>query len=211
MAAKNPPLRPDPAWLKAFATIMSRIDAALGTARPEKPVIACVAGGAALHFYTGARYSRDIDAKILARVMIDPQELQVAYRGSDGRARLLYFDTQYNDSFALLHHAAYDDARPIAVEGVDRRRLEIRLLTPVDLAVSKLSRFSGQDRDDIRALARRGLVTAAALRRRAQTALPDYVGNLERIRNSISIASGMVDEIVQQQRDRRGRGRSGRS
>ena len=211
MAAKNPPLRPDPAWLKAFATIMSRIDAALGTARPEKPVIACVAGGAALHFYTGARYSRDIDAKILARVMIDPQELQVAYRGSDGRARLLYFDTQYNDSFALLHHAAYDDARPIAVEGIDKRRLEIRLLTPVDLAVSKLSRFSGQDRDDIRALARRGLVTAAALRRRAQTALPDYVGNLERIRNSISIASGMVDEIVQQQRDRRGRGRSGRS
>lgn len=197
MAAKNPPLRPDPAWLKAFATIMSRIDAALGTAKPEKPVIACVAGGAAMHFYTGARYSRDIDAKILARVMIDPQELQVAYQGSDGRARLLYFDTQYNDSFALLHHAAYDDARSIAVEGIDRRRLEIRLLTPVDLAVSKLARFSELDQDDIRELARRGLITAAALRRRAQTALPDYVGNLERVRNSIGIASGMVDEIVQ--------------
>lgn len=196
MAAKNPPLRPDPAWLKAFATIMSRIDAALGTAKPKQPVIVCVAGGAALHFYTGERYSRDIDAKILARVMIDPQELQVAYQGGDGRARLLYFDTQYNDSFALLHHAAYDDARPIAVEGIDQRRLEIRLLTPVDLAVSKLSRFSGQDQDDIRELARRGLITAAALRRRAQTALPDYVGNLERIRNSIGIASGMVDEIV---------------
>ena len=41
MAAKKPPLRPDPAWLKAFATIMSRIDAALGTARPKKPVVAC--------------------------------------------------------------------------------------------------------------------------------------------------------------------------
>ena len=196
MAAKNPPLRPDPAWLKAFATIMSRIDAALGTAKPKKPVIVCVAGGAAMHFYTGARYSRDIDAKILARVMIDPQELQVAYQGNDGRARLLYFDTQYNDSFALLHHAAYDEARPIAVEGIDKRRLEIRLLMPVDLALSKLSRFSGQDQDDIRVLARHGLITAAALRRRAQTALPDYVGNLERIRNSIDIAGGMVDEIV---------------
>lgn len=196
MAAKKPPLRPDPAWLNAFATIMSRIDAALGKARPRKPVIACVAGGAAMHFYTGARYSRDIDAKILARVMIDPQELQVAYQGGDGRARLLYFDTQYNDSFALLHHAAYDDARPIALEGIDRRRLEIRLLTPVDLAVSKLARFSEQDQDDIRELARRGLITAAALRRRAQTALPDYVGNLQRVRNSIGIAGAMVDEIV---------------
>lgn len=196
MAAKNPPLRPDPAWLEAFATIMSRIDAALGKARPRKPVVACVAGGAAMHFYTGARYSRDIDAKILARVMLDPRELQVAYQGGDGRARLLYFDTQYNDSFALLHHAAYDDARPVAVEGIDRRRLEIRLLRPVDLAVSKLARFSGQDQDDIRELARRGLITAAALRRRAQSALPDYVGDLRRIRNSIGIASGMVDETV---------------
>ena len=196
MAEKNPPLRPDPAWLEAFATIMSRIDAALGKARPRKPVVACVAGGAAMHFYTGARYSRDIDAKILARVMLDARELQVAYQGGDGRARLLYFDTQYNDGFALLHHAAYDDARPVAVEGVDRRRLEIRLLRPVDLAVSKLARFSGQDQDDIRELARRGLITAAALRRRAQSALPDYVGDLRRIRNSIGIASGMVDETV---------------
>ena len=196
MTEKNPPLRPDPAWLEAFATIMSRIDAALGKARPRKPVVACVAGGAAMHFYTGARYSRDIDAKILARVMLDPRELQVAYQGGDGRARLLYFDTQYNDSFALLHHAAYDDARPVAVEGIDRRRLEIRLLRPVDLAVSKLARFSGQDQDDIRELARRGLISAAALRRRAQSALPDYVGDLRRIRNSIGIASGMVDETV---------------
>ncbi|MBI3371011.1 MAG: hypothetical protein HY017_04525 [Betaproteobacteria bacterium] len=196
MAARNPPLRPDPVWLKAFATIMSRIDAALGTDKPKKRVVACVAGGAAMHFYTGARYSRDIDAKILARVMIDPQELQVAYRGSDGRARLLYFDTQYNDRFALLHQAAYDDARPIDVEGVDSRRLEIRLLTPVDLAVSKLSRFSEQGQEDIRELARHGLISAAALRRRAKSALPDYVGNLKRIRNSIGIAGRMVDEIV---------------
>lgn len=198
MTAKNAPLHPDPAWLKAFATIMSRIDAALGPAKPKKPVVACVAGGAAMHFYTGDRYSRDIDARILARVIIDPQELQVAYQGSDGRARLLYFDTQYNDSFALLHHAAYDDARPIVVEGVDKRRLEIRLLTPIDLAVSKLSRFSEQDQDDIRALARHGLVTAAALRRRAESALPGYVGNLERIKNSITIACGMVDKTSRQ-------------
>ncbi len=198
MVVKNTPLRPDPAWLKAFATIMSRIEAALGPAKPKKPVVACVAGGAAMHFYTGDRYSRDIDAKILARVLIDPQELQVAYQGSDGRARLLYFDTQYNDSFALLHHAAYDDARPVAIEGVDQRRLEVRLLTPVDLAVSKLSRFSEQDQDDIRALARHGLVTAAALRHRAEAALPDYVGNLERIKNSITIACGMVDKSSRQ-------------
>lgn len=199
MSAGHPPLQPDPAWLQAFATLMSRIDAALGPARPKKPVVVCIAGGAAMHFYTGERYSRDVDAKIFARLMIDPQQLQVAYRGNDGRACLLYFDTQYNDSFALLHHAAYDDARPVNIDGIAARRLDIRLLTPVDVAVSKLSRFSAQDQDDIRALARHGLVTAAALRRRAEAALPDYVGNLGRIRNSITIACALVDETARPQ------------
>ena len=193
-ASRNspPPLRADPEYQKAFAEIMSRIERALGPKRPPKPVVICVAGGAAMHFYTGNRFTNDIDAKILARVMLDPSELKVAYRGEDGHARLLYFDMQYNDSFALLHHNAYDDARSIEVDGVDARRLEVRLLTPLDLAVSKLARFSDQDRDDIRALAEARLIDGAALRKRAEAALPDYVGNLERIRNFINLASRLT-------------------
>lgn len=193
MKAKQPVLRPNAEYLKAFAKIMARIERALGPKRPAKPVAVCVAGGAAMHFYTGERYSNDIDAKIMARVMLDPAELQVAYRGEDGHARLLYFDTQYNDSFALLHHDAYGDALPISVEGVDPRRLEVRLLTPLDLAVSKLSRLREQDQDDIRALARARLIDAEALRRRAEAALPDYVGNLDRVRTSIDLACRLVE------------------
>jgi hypothetical protein len=187
-----PALRPDPEYAKAFAQIMSRIERALGPKRPAKPVVVCVAGGAAMHFYTGGRFTNDIDARIMARVMLDPKDLQVAYGGKDGHARLLYFDTQYNDSFALLHHNAYDDARPIDVAGVDSRRLGVRLLTPLDLAVSKLSRFSAQDQEDIRALAGAGLIDANSLRRRAAAALPDYVGNVVRIRTSIDIACKLV-------------------
>ena len=140
----------------------------------------------------GARYTNDIDAKIFARVMLDPKELQVAYAGADGRTRLLYLDTQYNDSFALLHHGAYDDARLLELAGVDAHRLEVRLLTPLDLAVSKLARFSAVDRDDIRALAAAGLIDGVALKKRAEAALPDYVGNLERIRNSIELAVKLI-------------------
>jgi hypothetical protein len=191
--SKPPPLRPDPEYRKAFAGIMARIESALGQKRPAKPVVVCVAGGAAMQFYTGARFSNDIDAKIMARVIIDhPEGLQIAYRGKDGHARLLYFDMQYNDSFALLHEHAYDDALPISLEGVDPRRLEVRLLTPLDLAVSKLSRFSEHDQDDIRALARAGLIQPDALRRRAEAALPDYVGNMDRIKNSMDLAQRMV-------------------
>ncbi|HEX8009620.1 MAG TPA: DUF6036 family nucleotidyltransferase [Casimicrobiaceae bacterium] len=78
------------------------------------------------------------------------------------------------------------------MEGVDARRLEVRLLTPLDLAVSKLSRFGEQDQADIRALARAGLIDAAGLRRRAEEALPDYVGNLDRVRAAIKIACRLV-------------------
>jgi hypothetical protein len=126
--------------------------------------------------------------------------LQVAYRDADGHARLLYFDTQYNDSFALLHHNAYDDAVPIALAGVDPRRLEVKLLTPLDLAVSKLSRFSEQDQLDIRALARERSIDATQLRRRAEEALPDYVGKLDRIKTSIDIACRLVGAEVGEKR-----------
>ena len=128
----------------------------------------------------------------MARVLLDPNDLQVAYRGDDGHPRLLYFDTQYNDSFALLHHNAYKDAFPIDLDGVDGRRLAVKLLTPLDLAVSKLARFSEQDQEDISMLVKEGLFDAAQLRQRADGALPDYVGNLDRIKNSIDIACRQV-------------------
>ena len=192
MKIKPPLLKPGPAYLKAFATIMARVEKALGPKRPAKPVAVCVAGGAALHFYTGMRVSKDIDATIMARVLLDPNDLQVAYRGDDGHPRLLYFDTQYNDSFALLHHDAYKDALAINLEGVDARRLAVKLLTPLDLAVSKLARFSEQDQEDISMLVKEGLFDAAQLRQRADDALPDYVGNLDRIKNSIDIACRQV-------------------
>lgn len=186
-----PRLRADPEYLKAFATILARIEAALGTRRGRKPVAVFVAGGAALHLYTGARISKDIDARIEAKVLL-PDDLQVSYRGADGHAYMLYFDKQYNDSFALLHQDAYADARSIPVEGVDPKRLDVKLLAPVDLAVSKLSRFVEHDREDIRTLARLGLIDAKSLRRRAQEALPDYVGEVKRVENSIDIACRMV-------------------
>lgn len=201
MKPKSPSLRPDPEYRKAFAEIMARIERTLGRKRPEKPIVVCVAGGAAMQFYTGERYTDDIDAKIMARVIIsDAGNLQVAYRGQDGHARLLYFDTQYNDSYALLHEQAYEDALPISLEGVDSRRLEVRLLTPLDLAASKLSRFSEQDQNDIRALARAGLIEPDTLRRRAEAALSDYVGNLERIKASIDLAC----DLVAREKKRRG-------
>lgn len=178
----------DPAYALAFAELLGKLVQMLDTP-PGKPVMLCIAGGAALHIYTGARYTRDVDAKLFARAMLDAAKLNVTYRDRDEHVRVLYYDTQYNDTFALMHQNAYADAVPVSVQGVDASRLTVTLLAPVDLAVSKVSRFSAQDREDIQTLAREGLVTAKDFERRANQALPDYVGNLERVRNSIAIAS----------------------
>jgi hypothetical protein len=149
------------------------------------PIRMYVAGGAALHFHTGERVSVDVDATFSRRIAL-PDGLDVAFRDEDGAARLLYFDRQYNDTLGLMHEDAQDDSIPLALEGIDPGVLDIRVLTPVDLAVSKLGRFSEQDQADIAALARRGIVNAADLERRANEALDTYVGDTQRLRGSIA-------------------------
>jgi len=183
------------AYLKAFTEVLSRIQQALKGSRPDVfPIRMYVAGGAALHLLTGARVSEDVDAVFSKRVLLD-EEIAVSYRDADGRARLLYLDRNYNDTLGLLHENAHKDARPIDFSGIDSKRIEVRVLAPIDLAVSKLSRFSDQDREDILLLAREGLINPAALRKRAEQALGGYVGDLNSVRNSIDIACRLIAPV----------------
>jgi hypothetical protein len=176
----------------AFRELAARIAASLrGVPRQALPVRMYVAGGAALHFHTGERVSVDVDAVFSRRIAL-PDGLDVVYRDEDGAARLLYFDRQYNDTLGLMHEDAHDDSIPLTLEGIDSRVLDVRILTPVDLAVSKLGRFSEQDRADIAALARRGLVNASNLERRALDALEIYIGDTQRLRGNVASAVKIV-------------------
>jgi Nucleotidyltransferase of unknown function (DUF6036) len=192
-------IRPDPGarpeYVAAFRDLVNRIAASL-TRVPKAalPIRMYVAGGAALHMYTGERVSRDIDATFSHRIAL-PENLEVAYRDADGAARLLYFDQQYNDMFGLLHEDAREDSLPLTIDGIDPQILAVRLLSPLDLAVSKLGRFSSQDRDDVAALARHKLITSSKLRRRAEEALVAYVGDTTRVQGSISLAVKIVADI----------------
>ena len=180
-------------YLAALGEIARRIADSLGNVAAQVlPVRMYIAGGAALHVHPRTRVSRDIDAAFSHRIAL-PDNLEVAYRDADGAARLLYFDHNYNDSLALMHEDAYDDSQPLALPGVDPGVLDVRLLSPLDLAVSKLGRFAGHDRDDIAALARHGLIEAVSLRQRAQAALTAYVGDTARVQNTIDIACRIVD------------------
>lgn len=175
-------------YLDAFREVVSRIANSLANVpRKTLPVRMYVAGGAAMYFHTGGRVSEDIDAVFSRRVAL-PEDLEVSYRDADGLARFLYFDRQYNDTFGLLHEEAYDDSRPLALEGIDPSVIDVRLLSPLDLAVSKIARLSDPDRDDIARLAQFGLVKADSLRRRAEEALGGFVGDVERLKSSIELA-----------------------
>jgi hypothetical protein len=182
-------------YVDAFLEIARRISASLNRL-PKKvlPVQMYVAGGAALHFYTGERVTRDIDATFSRRIAL-PDNLEVSYRCADGAAQLLYLDRQYNDTLALIHEDAFRDAAPLELPGLEPEVLEVRLLTPTDLAVSKIGRLSSQDRDDIAALARRGLVQAAALRTRAEQAVGNFVGDTARLRGNIETACRIVADV----------------
>jgi hypothetical protein len=184
-----------PQFVAAFTEIARRIAQPLqGLPKRSLPVSMYVAGGAALHLYTGERTSRDVDAAFSHRIAL-PEDLEVSYEDADGAARLLYFDRQYNDSFALMHEEARADSVPLTLKGIDPKVLDVRLLSPLDLAVSKIGRFSGQDRADITALAKHGLIKSGALRRRAKEAAAGYVGNLDSLYASTDFAYRLVKDV----------------
>lgn len=183
-----------PEYLAAFTELVRRIATTLHELpRRRLPIKMYVAGGAAMHLYIGERVSNDVDA-VFSKLIALPGDLEGAYQDSDGAARLLYFDRQCNDTFALMHEDARDDSVPLTLKHIDASVLDVRLLSTLDLAVSKISRFSSQDRDDITALAKHGLIKSAALRRRAQQAMKNYVGNLETLNGAIDLASRIVED-----------------
>jgi hypothetical protein len=189
----TPKIKAQDAYLNAFAEVVSRIQQTLKGSRPDaSPIRMYVAGGAALHLLTGARVSEDVDAVFSKRVLFH-EEIEVSYRDPDGRARLLYLDRNYNDTLGLLHEDAHKDSQPVAFPGIDKKLIDVRVLAPIDLAVSKLSRFADQDREDILLLAREGFIDSASLRKRAEEALGGYVGDLSSVRNSIAIACRLIE------------------
>lgn len=178
---------------RALVEVLSRVEKSLqGGPAGAFPVRMYIAGGAAMRLHTGARVTHDVDATFSRRMVLG-DDIEVSYRDADGRARLMYLDRNYNDSLGLLHENAYRDSMPLGVPGIDSRRLEVRVLSPLDLAVAKLARLTDVDRGDIETLARKGLIDSARVRKRAEEALAGYVGDLTAARTSIDVACRLID------------------
>lgn len=185
---------PSPEFIDALRALVAKIEAGLPDL--DEPVKMYVAGGAAVHYYTAYRVSADVDATFSKRLLL-PEDVDVAWLGEDGKPRMLYLDRQYSDSFALMHEDYDTAAIPCAELNTGKRKVLVYFLSPVDLAVSKLSRYEAVDQEDIRALAEKGLVDSDAVRSRAEEAMGGYVGDMARIRNSLQLACGLIDKARQ--------------
>lgn len=176
----------------ALALGLQRILAALERRLElEQQVGLYLAGGLAVHLYTGQRVTTDIDAEFTARVAI-PRDLTVDVAQEDGTDQILYFDTNYNSMFSLMHESYQEDAIELDLE---LEFIRVFVLSPLDLAVSKLARYADIDREDIEALVRSGLVVADQLERRGFEALSRFIGGQGMVRLNLKEAVAQARAI----------------
>lgn len=194
MAERTPPaFFLDTPLARGLREFLRRLEERLALTRP---LTAYLAGGMAVHLYTAGRVTTDIDAEFSARVAL-PNDLFVEVTLDDGRQETIYLDTNYNASFALMHEDYQHDALPVEL-GLEKLRLHV--LSPVDLAVSKIARLAEVDREDIRALVQRGLTSAATIASRADEAVAGYVGGEAMLRLNIKEAVRIAREVENERR-----------
>lgn len=159
----------------------------------RKPLVVYLAGGMAVHLYTSSRVTTDVDAEFGGRVIL-PNDLMVDVTLENGVKKVIYFDTNYNSSFALLHENYLDDSIP--VPELEFEHIRVHVLSPVDLAVSKIARFADNDKEDIRELVRLGLTDAIEIEKRANLALDGYIGNIPMLRLNIRDAVALARDAA---------------
>ncbi len=186
-----------PELTQAMSVMLDRIDAIIRESGYQGEAVEMfLAGGMAVHYHCGTRYTDDVDATFSRRLLLPYQELIISYLRETGEQSSIYLDPTYNDTFALLH----PDHRESCVEwegiGNEKRLIHLLVFCPLDLAVSKLSRFSPNDQADILALAQQRYFTSLQLQARADEALGHYVGDTRWIHLNLEQISQEIDLVL---------------
>lgn len=177
------------ALARGLRTLFQRLEERLELQQPLKVYLA---GGMAVHLYTAQRVTTDVDAEFGARLIL-PNDLIVPVQLEDGSEQVVYLDTNYNSTFALMHENYLDDA--IALD-LGLAHIRLFVLAPVDLAVSKIARFAENDQEDIAALVRLGLTNAAEIEERATSAMVAYIGSLTMLKLNLRDALALAREQI---------------
>ncbi len=143
----------------AIIEMLERLVGDLGT-RPAGSIRVYVFGGCAVHLLTQARGSNDLDAEIsaMARYAQEVTESLLSapiYYDDNGRQRALVFDPAFNTTLCPLHEDYPDRAIPLRGLTGDCP-VHAYIASAADVAISKLGRYTRQDKADILALMRLG-------------------------------------------------------
>jgi hypothetical protein len=74
-------------------------------------------------------------------------------------------------------------------------QIKLHVLSPLDLAVSKIARFADNDKEDIAELVRLGLTSADEIEQRATVALTGYVGGQAMLRLNLRDAVALARQV----------------
>lgn len=162
---------------------------------------AYIFGGCAMHIHTNARGSADIDVEFSAAKWLTGNEIKirkqtVTYKNG-GADQLLAYDTNFTPMLGPLHEDYVDDAIRLQKRSKESP-LWVYVVTPEDLAVSKLGRFGAQDQEDILTLLKMKKMTRDSFYERAKEALKYYVGD-------VSKTKGYLEYIVKRYNQRYGK------
>jgi len=155
----------------------------------ESPISMYLAGGAAVNFYVSQRVSDDVDAVFSHRVIF-PGEISSFYKEDDGSIRKVSFVNNYNESLSMMH----PDYRENSIIVKNLGAISVRVLTPEDLIISKLSRFAENDESDAKLLIRAGIVDKEKLIERFNKASLYYIFDKKMVNLALDDVLEFFDE-----------------
>jgi hypothetical protein len=156
---------------------------------------AYIFGGCAVHLYTNARGSNDLDAELIATHKLDINSIileldPVYFDDPEVGESSLDFDTNFNIGLPSLSPNYKEDAIPL-VSGDSV--LHIFLVSAVDIAVSKLSRLAEDDLKDIIALYKTKRFSLEDFKRVANDAV-NFSATPESLQSNVAYAISCIEE-----------------
>jgi len=178
--------------LEAMREIVERVSSRV---RQEQSVNAFLGGGTATFLHLSrvrqslalqARHSDDADIHFEQRLLLH-DDIVVRYLDTKKHERVIVLDRTYSIDIGLRHPDCLEDAEYLFT--TENGRAHLYVLSPLDLAVTKVGRFQHHDQLDIRLLARAGTLNADSFEKRALEAL-------DNLATSTAMAQIHIDEAV---------------
>ena len=157
----------------------------------DERVIAHIAGWAAVNYHTSKRTPGQIEIDWSHRVFISPDRQSFMTQNPDGHPIQVHVVAGIPPSLGLFH----PDWKAASLPIFGCQTLIVKVISPLDLVVSRIGRFAEHDREDIRFLVQSCDVSTDDVARRAKEALDTYIADDECVKGSIARTIDLIDEV----------------